>query len=288
VAQKTHPVSVRLNGVNSWNSEWCVKKNEVSKEFIKQWNARILIHKFYSQNGFEIINYRSEKSGHNNLYYLSLRKSKNLGRTYKKRFSQTLPLGIKPMKPKAVSSYYDNIFLKTTKSLPDKIFPHPEFNVLLPTLKLTTGSDAMIIKSHPFYYQNNSLSADYISFFLTSQLLSAVKRKKRLMPIRFFRKVASYMKVKLGEQLKGIRLKIKGRLPKLGSSGAARSNQLAISSGHLALQRFSAPVDYSYTSLCTRSGLSSIRVWVSYNPVMERFTQTFTLLKNYKSISRFL
>lgn len=264
MAQKAHPISIRLGGVNTWKFLWCSDKSSYAEELKKHLLAHSFIERFYRGNNFEIVSLRSEKIDHEITYFLGLRKLSNGGLSYARRFSQTLPLGIPPVKKKLVAAYYESKMVAPPKTTPNESFPYPEMNILLRGLYNITGYRCVVVKSNPVLYEDCSISGDYLATFIRDQLLIAAKRKRRLVPLRYFQKIAMYLKDTLLQQCLGIRIQIKGRLPRLGSSGAARSNQQLLSEGQLALQKISTPVDFGSSILKTKSGLSSIKVWVSY------------------------
>lgn len=285
MAQKAHPISVRLEGVAPWKTMWNATKQSNALEFSIQKTAFEYIHRFYNNYGFEVLHYRTINSHENIVYYISLRKKTNQWELYPIRFNQTLPLAIKDDKRKSFTKFYQNDDISNEESILNlnnfvvdgkvrlekkPVILAPEASTLLPGLRKLTQRDAMIIKSHPQFFRDSGIPAPYLATFIRDQILLSVKRKRRLMPLKYFRTVAGYLESFLGDKVRGIKIQIKGRLPRMGSAGAARSKHLLLSSGALSLQRFSAPMDYGCVDLCTKSGLSSIRVWVSYSSPLHR------------------
>lgn len=284
MAQKAHPISVRFQGVAPWKTMWNAPKQCTAFEFSIQKAASDYVNRFYNNYGFEVLHYRTVNNQNTIIYYVSLRKLKSSWDLYPLRFNQTLPVAIRPDKRKSVAKFYQEKAGSIEEENLDKEFDHvkkikggvdsskkagylksPESGVLLPGLRSLTNRDAIIIKSHPQFYRDSGVPGLYLATFIRDQILLSVKRKRRLMPLKYFRTVAGYLESSLGNHLRGIKIQIKGRLPRMGSAGAARSKHLVLSSGALSLQRFSAPMDYGCVDLCTKSGLSSIRVWVSYS-----------------------
>ena len=292
MAQKAHPVSVRLQGVAPWKTMWNAPKQHAASEFSIQKSASDYIHRFYNNYGFEVLHYRAVNNQNTIIYFVSLRKLKSSWDVYPLRFNQTLPVAIRPDKRKSVAKFYqekagsieediidvDSLSAKDSMirrpALKKNSYPRsPESNILLPGLCKLTNRDAFIVKSHPQFYRDSGVPASHLATFIRDQILLSVKRKRRLMPLKYFRTVSGYLESFLGNLLRGIKIQIKGRLPRMGSAGAARSKHLVLSSGALSLQRFSAPMDYGCVDLCTKSGLSSIRVWVSYSSPLNKVTE---------------
>lgn len=293
MAQKTHPIAIRLNGVTPWKSLWYTSKNKLASEFIKQWSASCYIDRFYKKNGFDFIHFHSEKTNLGVTYFIALRKiddeSFSKDETldeeidedlYPIRFSDTLPIGVTHEESSFINTKSSDDVVEPTEdttSKPNvneninKVQLYPEINILLPGLFKITGAKSTIIKSHPQFYINNTIPANFLATFIRDQLLMASKKKYRLVPLNYFREVALYLHSKLGIQLMGIKIQIKGRLPRLGSSGAARSSHQTYTAGELSLQKLTSRIDYDQVDLRTRSGLSSIKVWVSYAaPLLSR------------------
>jgi hypothetical protein len=290
MAQKTHPIAIRLNGVTPWKSLWYTSKNKLASEFIKQWSASCYIDRFYKRNGFDFIHFHSEKTNLGITYFIALRKIDDETGTkeefldeeteedlYPIRFSDTLPTGLNHEESSFTNTKSSGDDEETSSNSTDanhtklnvesttnKVHLYPEFNVLLPGLFRLTGAKSTIIKSHPQFYINNTIPANFLATFIRDQLLMASKKKYRLVPLNYFREIALYLHSKLGIQLMGIKIQIKGRLPRLGSSGAARSSHQTYTAGELSLQKLTSRIDYDQVDLRTRSGLSSIKVWVSY------------------------
>lgn len=365
MAQKSHPVSVRLGLGSTWSSLWNTNNSNTAKEFVKYWTMFSQIHSYYQRRCFEVYSYRVEKIGNQNIFFISLRNIKDLSkkdrlvnilrkhnhfipwvgrpnlthrsdyiksflklkktgrfsrrvdfknptssinikskkdilkktllsRTSKKgnkkklsllsskikrfksyyfpKFSYSLPRAVRPIKRRSIA-----VFGEAMSSLEEELFANfnpmnsglgcGERRNLLPSLRSISGCDSVIIKSHPNFYKDFTVPAVYLALFVRNQLREAIRRKRKVMPIKYFRKLSAFLKIKLGEGLKGIRFQAKGRLPKVGgSSGAARSQTQVVTMGHLSSQNLISPLDYSYTNLRSRSGICSIKVWVSYKP----------------------
>lgn len=359
MAQKSHPVSVRLGLGSTWSSLWNTNNSNTSKEFVKYWSMFSQIHSYYQRRCFEVYSYRVEKIGNQNIFFISLRNMKDLSKKdrlvnvlrkhnhfipwvgrpnlthrsdyiksflklkkgnrlssnsisigkltnktkknmslkkqnvsktffskkniffgkikrfkshYFPKFSYSLPRAVRPIKRRSIA-----VFGEAMSSLEEELLGKSsliknglgcgERRMLLPSLRCISGCDSIIIKSHPSFYKDFTVPAVYLALFVRSQLREAIRRKRKVMPIKYFRKLGAFLKIRLGDGLKGIRFQAKGRLPKVGgSSGAARSQTQLVSMGHLSSQNLISPLDYSYTNLRSRSGICSIKVWVSYKP----------------------
>lgn len=294
MAQKTNPVSTRFLGPSLWKNVWLNEKSFQHKDFERNWLATHFINKFYKNKNFDIVSIRLEKTLVKYLIFITLRKNfsekgskflkimgfpkesdqsveKNSDKIYYPRLVRTLPQTLHGGKVKTSTSWLlhntSSVRLKKSKNeiqLAQKtqVF---ELSVMLNLLKKILCKDVVLIKSHPSYILDAMPSADYLAIFVRNQLLNAVKRKKKIIPLRYFRTVSNYLMQAFRGYLRGIRLQIKGRLPKLGgSAGAARSKKQLLSLGYLSTQRLASPIDYSCVDLGSRSGICSVTVWISY------------------------
>lgn len=298
MAQKSNPLSTRFTATALWKNIWAAPRLTQHVDFKKTWMATHLLKKFYTKQGFDVLALRIEKTTLNFLFFVSIRKKlpERTGKIYDlvkfaaddnsldliniyPRLSRTLPRAIPLQKLRIINNSWLQLKLigtHGTKKTPDlsKLvtkYNRYEFTVLLKNLATVCQQSVLIIKSHPAAVLDAMPTAEYISVYVRQQLLFSVKKKKRVIPLRYFRQVANYLMSRFTGYLRGIRLQIKGRLPKLGgSAGAARSKKQLLSLGYLSTQRLLSPIDYSYVDLGSRSGICSLSVWISYTSPLSK------------------
>lgn len=304
MAQKTNPVSTRFLGPSLWKNIWSTAPRHQNQEFSKVWLATHLVTRFYKNKNFDIVNIRIEQLHSSYILFVTIRrelldkqvrflslvgfpkeldvdstdtKEASLSKLYYPRLIRTLPKSIPSSKMRINSSWLTSLLTQIrTKKLKDDVqliqtASTQELGFLLKTLRGILQKNVVLVKSHPASFIDILPSADYLALFVRNQLLTAVRRKKRIIPLRYFRTVSNYLMTKFIGYLRGIRLQIKGRLPKLGgSAGASRSKKQLLSLGYLSTQRLASPIDYSYVDLGSRSGICSVSVWVSYTSPLSK------------------
>lgn len=295
MAQKSNPVSTRFLGTNLWKSVWNSETSARPIYFLKLWTSCYLIKRFYYKQGFEILNIRTERVAENLVFFLSVCKNfqekslklKNVvgynsiekENKFYPHFIKTLPRAVPLQKLRQVSNNWSHLNLgrynSKSKSMVFQQFitkynAH-EFSILINLLYTICERPIVIVKSHPNLVLDLMPSAEYISVYIRQQLLFSIKKKRRVIPLRYFRQISTYLMNRFSGYLRGIRLQIKGRLPKLGgSAGAARSKKQLLSMGYLSTQRLLSPIDFNYVDLGSKSGICSLSVWISYrSPLSE-------------------
>lgn len=314
MAQKTNPNLIRLGVTSTWSGSWSVSKKYLAPTFTRYLKAVHLARCFYQTRGLLVTQYYIEQLGvDKTVLHINLKEldsvddlTKSIG--FYPRYSSTLPKTVPAQKRASLSAYadfcskresIDSTYL--TASIENESYYElntrlrqticEERQILLPLLKVLSGSDFLLVKSGPSYVENFKPTAEFIAINVREQLLNALKRGKNVTAMRYFRNVGLFLQSTLGQnEVRGVRFQIKGRLPKSGgSSGAARSKHQLVSIGYLSNQKITSPLDYSTVSFRTRSGLCSIKVWASYQSPIQldsaEGTETKTFLNSRSDVN---
>lgn len=309
MAQKTNPNLLRLGVTSTWSGSWSVSKKYLAPTFVKYLKAIHLTRSFYQTRGLFVTQYYIEQLGTDKtVFHINLKEAEVLDDFTKTvgfypRYSSTLPKTVPAQKRASLSAYADFCSKResidstyVTASIEDESYEElnsrireticEERQILLPLLKVLSGSDFMLVKSSPSYSENFKPTAEFIAISVREQLLNALKRGKNVTAMRYFRNVGLFLQSTLGQDtVRGVRFQIKGRLPKSGgSSGAARSKHQLVSIGYLSNQKITSPLDYSTVAFRTRSGLCSIKIWASYQSPIQVNSNGEIATKNFLGV----
>ena len=126
-----------------------------------------------------------------------------------------------------------------------------------------------------FLFKNTEILTQYISY----QFESLPKNKRQLALIRFIRRVLQIM-YKERTEIKGFRIKFKGRINK-----RKRARAITFTEGTISLQSHESRVEYSYTKAYTKSGLIGIKLWIAYDKKFRKeFKRNFLQYIHYSKL----
>lgn len=265
MAQKIHPTGLRIHNSFGKNHNWQLENSNgpaFTKTIVR---VQQLLKQFYQKQGYFFSDFYVDRDRYN--IYITFRiKSSFQKNTFLHKTSK-LP-NSDPIKfPKLVTQAEEivetkplNFFVKTsTRNFLFSTEQHSLCKILFKTTKL-----------YPFLIKSNLSQRLDISTHLTStELASYIKeqidlssrRKQRIQLKPYLDKIAK--KVMTLSSVQGIRLQIKGRLSTGMSNKAGRSQKELSSLGKIPLQTIHNQMDFSMTELRTKSGISSVKVWLN-------------------------
>jgi len=284
MGQKVHPIGFRLGVNKTWNSYWynpigsnyngytnLLKEDLKIREYI---NGKI--------NGSELLStdlpkiYR--KSG--TIYVLlnlnfKLRKKKKSKRKWKFRHGRGKNRGHR------VNKLFRN--QRTTKKVQKGKVKIKQILNLKPLLELMTNSNIKIfIRLCRRKYKIPYANASHLAQYLTSIFSKSARNPKRFTYLyyRLFRVMKEQMKLKKKNQIRrirGFRIKYAG---KLWSRGRAKSK--FINYGRVPLHNLNEIIDYSFTKVISKYGVTGFKVWLNYSPRRNYTKRLHRNIINYK------
>ena len=251
MGQKINANSLRLGMRNNWKSEWFDDKN-YSLTFWKDNEIRKTLKTIVNFLGFSLNNFYIKKS------------NKKFHAFNKLIFTSKLLFFMKTLKLKKPSIYralilqkIKNInFSKITPFLKDANLDIRKYDNMVKNGIFDKTTKTIL----PFFISSQSLS-DYLGL----QLISPLKLKDDCFKMNFWRGLTQFLHSFFNKttvlQINGIKLICSGRWKK---SKTGRKQRFLCSIGKLRSQSYSTFIDYGFTNVNTKYGVSCIKIWISY------------------------
>nr|YP_010952454.1 ribosomal protein S3 [Ancyromonas sigmoides]WMQ52558.1 ribosomal protein S3 [Ancyromonas sigmoides] len=270
MAQKTNPCTLRSEISKSKIFSYTPRKQNLGRENLVALSIKNSLTKFYKNYNFDLKSIRLERDFQNMIVHVILQntlKTDSEDKTSEEKSLSTVELPILTAEEKS-SKIFEPIAYYVKCSNTDNFFLwSSETHTLLKSIFKEWGVYLYVIKSTLFCSLLNpieQMNASNLSQHIQSQIALSDARRQKIHIKSYIDRIVD--QVSSLENIQGLKIQLKGRLPSGGSGNkAGRSKKETSSYGNIPLQTITSHVDYSYNSIPTKSGTCGVKVWIHYN-----------------------